>query len=545
VSVSDDERERTREPEPDGDDTRRAAREWERRQPRPPLVGRLTVSQWFTWAAVALAFVTAVGLTLGVIAIVRLTDARTLVVSKNSPALTASLELSNALINQETGVRGYALTGQSAFLGPYTTGKAQAADALRQLHAIATIAEHEGVRTDLAEIERRVARWEQEYARPTIAAVRARGPGAAGKPDPARGRTLFDGVRNALDREQREMVAVRDAGRQKLTSAARFLTITFIAIAVLIVVGIVGVLMALRGTVSRPLRGLGGRVRRTARGDFAREIQGEGPRDIVELASDVDVMRRRILDELAVITDAHRQLDAQARELQRSNAELEQFAYVASHDLQEPLRKVASFCQLLEKRYKGQLDARGEQYIEFAVDGAKRMQQLINDLLAFSRVGRFGAEQTVLDSDEILRRALTSLAAAIEESDAEIVVHGPLPRVRGEASLLAGVFQNLIGNALKFRGEGRPRIEVSAELVDEMWRFAITDNGIGIEPDYAERIFMIFQRLHSKEVYAGTGIGLAMCRKIVEYHGGRIWLDTESRDGTTFRFTLPAHQENE
>jgi signal transduction histidine kinase len=528
-----------------GQSARRAQREWERHQPRPPLVGRLTVSQWFTWAAVAMAAVTAVGLALGVIAIMRLNHARDLVVSKNGPALVASLQLSNALINQETGVRGYSLAGQRDFLRPYTMGRQQADAALRELHAVTTIEEHEGVRSDIAEIERLVDLWQREYAQPTIQAVARDGPDAPAKPNADLGRSLFDDVRNALDNEQAEMIVVRDAGKADLSNAANFLTGTFIAIALLIVLGIIGVVIALRNTVTRPLRGVGRRVRRTARGDFDEVIAGEGPRDVIELADDVDVMRRRILDELGAIKNAHERLDRQASELQRSNAELEQFAYVASHDLQEPLRKVASFCQLLEKRYKGQLDERGDQYIEFAVDGAKRMQQLINDLLAFSRVGRFGAEQQVVESRAILEQALTSLGAAIEESHAEIVVHEPLPRVRGEASLLAGVFQNLIGNALKFRGEAPPRIEIGAVRVGGAWQFTVTDNGIGIEPDYAERIFMIFQRLHPKDVYAGTGIGLAMARKIIEYHGGRIWLDTASRDGTTFRFTLPALQEDE
>lgn len=529
----------------DVDASRRAERAWEREQPKPPLVSRLTVSQWFTWAAVAMAVVTAIGLALGVAAIIRLTNARSLVVAKNGPALTASLQLSNALINQETGVRGFALAGQDTFLKPYTTGRREAAAALEQLHGVTTIDEHVKVRSYLREVERRVALWERQYAQPTIAAVRADGPGASGKPSADLGRDLFDDVRVALDREQAEMVRVRNAGRTELSNAATFLTATFVAIALLIVLGIIGVVVALRRTVSRPLRGVGRGVRRTARGDFEHEIAGEGPRDVVELAADVDVMRRRIVAELSAIKDAHEQLDAQTRELQRSNAELEQFAYVASHDLQEPLRKVASFCQLLEKRYKGQLDERADQYIDFAVDGAKRMQQLINDLLAFSRVGRFSGEQSVVALDEVVEHALGSLGAAIEESGAEVVVQQPLPRVRGEASLLAGVFQNLVGNALKFRDEGsRPRIEVGAERDGDEWCFAVTDNGIGIEPDYAERIFMIFQRLHPKDVYAGTGIGLAMCRKIVEYHGGRIWLDTESRDGTTFRFTLPALQED-
>jgi signal transduction histidine kinase len=524
---------------------RAAQREWEREQPKPPLVSRLTVSQWFTWAALAMAAVAAIGIVLGVVAIMRLTDARDLVVAKNGPALTASLQLSNALINQETGIRGYALAGQRDFLRPYENGRRAAAEALVQLRGITTIEEHDEVRRLLEDVQTHVAAWEEQYAQPTIAAVTADGPGAAAKPAADLGRRLFDRVRDALAAEQREITTVRNAGRQELTAAANFLTGTFVAIALLIVLGILGVVFALRRTVTRPLRGVGRRVRRTARGDFDHEIVGEGPRDVVELAEDVDVMRRRIVSELQSITVAQQRLETQTRELQRSNAELEQFAYVASHDLQEPLRKVASFCQLLEKRYKGQLDERGDQYIEFAVDGAKRMQQLINDLLAFSRVGRFNAEQQVVESGEILRHALTSLSAAIEESDAEIVVHEPLPRVRGEASLLAGVFQNLIGNALKFRSEDvRPRIEVGVERDGETWSFSITDNGIGVEPDYAERIFMIFQRLHPKDVYAGTGIGLAMCRKIVEYHGGRIWLDTEPSEGTTFRFTLPALQED-
>jgi len=513
--------------------------------PRPPLVSRLTVSQWFAWAAFAMGVVTAVSILLGVIAIARLSDARELVVDRNGPALTASLQLSNALINQETGVRGYALTGQQAFLVPYTRGRAEAAQALRELRSVTAIDEHEQVRDDLDEVVRRAERWEREYARPTIEAVRTGGPRAPDKPSAERGRALFDDVRDALDAEQRDMIEVRAAGREDLDNAADFLTATFAVIAVLVVAGIGGVVVALRRTVSRPLRGVGRGVRRTARGDFDHQIVGQGPRDVVDLADDVDAMRRRILSELETIKQAHEQLDEQTRELQRSNAELEQFAYVASHDLQEPLRKVASFCQLLEKRYKGQLDERGEQYIAFAVDGAKRMQQLINDLLAFSRVGRLTSEQEPIETEAALDQALTSLSTAIEESDAELVVRRPLPRVRGEASLLAGVFQNLIGNALKFRGQERPRITVGAERDGEEWLFTVTDNGIGIEPDYAERIFMIFQRLHPKDVYAGTGIGLAMCRKIVEYHGGRIWLDTESTEGTTFRFTLPALPEAE
>jgi light-regulated signal transduction histidine kinase (bacteriophytochrome) len=232
------------------------------------------------------------------------------------------------------------------------------------------------------------------------------------------------------------------------------------------------------------------------------------------------------------------------KDLQRSNSELEQFAYVASHDLQEPLRKVASFCQLLERRYSGQLDERGEQYLRFAVDGAKRMQVLINDLLAFSRVGRITREQTLVDCDTLVEQVLDNYSEVIESTGATIEV-AELPTVRGEESLLGGVFGNLISNALKFRGQDPPHVSVEVERTGEFWTFTVRDNGIGIADEYAERIFVIFQRLHHKDDYPGTGIGLAMCRKIIEYHGGTIWLDTTAETGTTFKFTLPAVEDDE
>jgi light-regulated signal transduction histidine kinase (bacteriophytochrome) len=255
-------------------------------------------------------------------------------------------------------------------------------------------------------------------------------------------------------------------------------------------------------------------------------------------------MRLRILQELSAVQEANESLAEHAAELQRSNAELEQFAYVASHDLQEPLRKVTSFCQLLQRRYGGQLDERADQYIEFAVDGAKRMQVLINDLLAFSRVGRTGSDLSRVDGDAALARAKANLATQIEQTGA-VIDAGPLPAVRAHLTLLSVVFQNLLGNALKFRGDQPPRISVTARRDGDVWSFSVSDNGIGIEPQYADRIFVIFQRLHDKAAYPGTGIGLAMCRKIIEYFGGRIWLDTEAADGTTFRFTLPALPDDE
>jgi light-regulated signal transduction histidine kinase (bacteriophytochrome) len=198
---------------------------------------------------------------------------------------------------------------------------------------------------------------------------------------------------------------------------------------------------------------------------------------------------------------------------------------------------------LLERRYKRQLDERADQYIAFAVDGAKRMQILINDLLAFSRVGRVVRDPVQVSCDAVLEQALANLSYTVEQTNAEVEAD-PLPRVSAEIPLLTTVFQNLISNALKFRGEETPRVRVTAHRDGDFWEFAIADNGIGIDAEYAERIFVIFQRLHNKADYPGTGIGLAMCRKIVEYHGGRIWLDTKVESGTRFCFTLPVIAED-
>jgi light-regulated signal transduction histidine kinase (bacteriophytochrome) len=208
---------------------------------------------------------------------------------------------------------------------------------------------------------------------------------------------------------------------------------------------------------------------------------------------------------------------------------------------------------MLQHRYQGQLDERADQYIDFAVDGAKRMQVLINDLLAFSRVGRVGAEEKVVAMDEVAADAVADLGAAIEESGAQVTIDGPLPQVRGDRSLLTALLQNLFANAIKFRGDAPPRVRLSCERTrqadagSDTYTFTVSDNGIGIAPRYADRIFVIFQRLHPKEEFTGTGIGLAMCRKIVEFHGGRIWLVPAPEDaghGATFSFTLPVYEED-
>ena len=227
------------------------------------------------------------------------------------------------------------------------------------------------------------------------------------------------------------------------------------------------------------------------------------------------------------------------QELARSNEDLQQFAYVASHDLQEPLRMVTSYVELLGRRYRGRLDDDADDFIGFVVDGAKRMQVLIDDLLAYSRVGTHAGPPELTSCQDAFDGATSNLEIAIKESGAS-VTHTDLPTIMGERSQLTQLFQNLIGNAIKFRGEDPPLVHIQADQKGEEWELAVSDNGIGVDPKHAERIFMIFQRLHSRAEYSGTGIGLAVCKRVVQRHGGRIWLEPNSPPGSRFVFTLPA-----
>ena len=226
------------------------------------------------------------------------------------------------------------------------------------------------------------------------------------------------------------------------------------------------------------------------------------------------------------------------KELERSNKELQQFAYVASHDLQEPLRMVGSFLQLLERRYSPQLDQDAKDFIFYAVDGAKRMQSLILDLLEYSRVGTRGKPFEKIDLNKILNLAKNNLKVAINESKANIICD-QLPAIYADDTQMVQLFQNLIGNAIKFHGENTPEIHIFSTRKNGSLEVSVKDNGIGIDPRYADRIFLIFQRLHNREDYPGTGIGLAICKRIVERHGGSIWVDSREGEGSTFRFTIP------
>jgi signal transduction histidine kinase len=283
-------------------------------------------------------------------------------------------------------------------------------------------------------------------------------------------------------------------------------------------------------------------------GDFDHRIAIEGDDELSALALASNEMASSLKASYISIENLQREVTERIRlenklketliEVQRSNRELEQFAYVASHDLQEPLRMVSSYTQLLAESYKNQLDDKAHKFIHYAVDGAVRMQLLINDLLAYSRIGTKGKPLEPTDAHAVLGEVISNLKMYIDEAKA-IITNDELPEVRADDSQLVQLFQNLISNAIKFKGEAVPRVHVSARDEGQEWLFSVRDNGIGIEQEYADKVFVIFQRLHTKEEYPGSGIGLAICKKIVERHGGRIWFESVVGKGTTFYFTLP------
>jgi signal transduction histidine kinase len=256
-------------------------------------------------------------------------------------------------------------------------------------------------------------------------------------------------------------------------------------------------------------------------------------------AAELALANSKLQSEIEQRIESERELAVRTKELERSNEELERFAYVASHDLQEPLRAVASHVQILAEDYKGKLDADADESIHHAIEGAAHMRLLIHDLLAYSRVNRKNEPLEAMPASEALTKALRHLAVSVRESNAEVVC-GELPLVEADPTQLIQLFQNLVGNALKFRGSSPPRVRVSADRTDEGWLFSVRDNGIGIDPQYNDRIFAPFERLHGRHEYPGTGVGLAICKKIVERHGGRIWVESKPGEGSTFRFTMPA-----
>ncbi|MCT9932655.1 ATP-binding protein [Planotetraspora sp. A-T 1434] len=516
-----------------------------RPEPLPPLappagMGPLPVGRWFLLAGTAVALVFAVGVTAILIALTQTQGARKTLVDVIDPTALHTLEISTALQAQEGAIRGYGLTTEQQYFQDYRQGVADEQAATGQIAALLPrLPDPSALRSRMDRLTIAAAAWRRDYAEKIAAAVPKVGANAVNRDLGKVNVERFNDVRAALADQQDLLNRLHDLGRDRLQKGWRTI---YVAVAVLVgslALAVIGCTLIVRYVVILPVARLARQVRAVATGDFDRELGVERPAELRELSGHVDGMRRRIVSEWRAAEEARQQFAEQAKELKRSNGELEQFAYVASHDLQEPLRKVASFSQMLEQRYADQLDDRARQYIAFAVDGAKRMQLLINDLLDFSRVGRVGGELTPVASEDALDRALRNLDALLTDAGATVTRDDDLPEVVGNTLLLSQLFQNLVGNAVKFRGSEPPLIHIGAERDGGMWEFHCSDNGIGVDPKYADRIFLIFQRLHPRDVYPGSGIGLALCRKIVEYHGGRIWLDGGEGAGATFRWTLP------
>jgi len=519
-------------------------------------VSAFSVRSWSLRGRVV-ALCVAVGAVLSALAVVaavtaqRSNDNVDQLINKAGPIRTAGESLNAAMINQETGIRGYAISGGTANLQPYVDGLASQNQLLAQIRDLLEPGGDPGVTAALADVQAQADAWRSSVATPVIAAVRGRGPDAGKAIIDAANSSQFDQVRRSVTALQAQIVIYRQRIVAAAKGTSRTLVSILIAAAGIIVLAGAALLLVLDRLVTQPVVDLASQVRDVAAGNYDRRIASAGSPELKVLADDVDGMRRQIAAELAEVRDTrgevewiNEQLKIQTAELTRSNRDLEQFAYVASHDLQEPLRKVASFCQLLQRRYAGQLDERADQYIAFAVDGAQRMQRLINDLLAFSRIGRFATGFTDVDLNRVLAE-VTSQLEPRAGAGGEILWSG-LPVVEGEESLLTTLFVNVIGNALKFRRPGVPpvvRVSAEREGEDGQWRITVRDNGIGIEREFADKVFVIFQRLHARDTYEGTGIGLAIVKKIVEYHGGRIWLDLDVEDGTSINFTVPATAE--
>lgn len=473
----------------------------------------------------------------GLVLVLRQVDeALTTETSRTFPARIAASQLLTSLVDQETGLRGYALTGDARFLEPYRQGVVDEQAARAELERL--VDRDDPARVALLTVDAAIVAWRDQYASLRIA------DGTAGGTDRSIefGRELFERVRETSAALDARLAQDLEAAEAKADRDRRLAVIVLGAMGVAVLAGVVGLQRALRTAVLGPMKRLAAQVATVSGGEHAMPIRPDGPPDIQTMGAGVESMRLELMGALHEVEDQRRSLERRALELARSNADLEQFAYVASHDLQEPLRKVASFCQLLEQRYGGQLDERADQYIAFAVDGAKRMQRLIDDLLTFSRVGRTSDGFVELDLTETVQAAWNALDRRVQETGArlECDIAPEAGRVSGDASLLGVLFGNLLGNSLKYRHPDRPpRVRVRAAVAGGMVRIDVSDNGIGIPEQYADKVFVIFQRLHGRDEYEGTGIGLALVKKIVEFHGGTISLGPPPAQGACITFELP------
>ena len=458
--------------------------------------------------------------------------------TRSYQTLLESEALMQSLLNMETGVRGYLVTGDQSFLDPYDSGRADFVTHLAETNDLLANAPAQVVR--LQELQRLEERWLNTMIAPAIEqrrdAPNVQTALSAATAQANERKAMMDDMRNVIRRiEDQENALLQMRGAQVAQRRQSFELTLWIGGLLSILITLALAVFAARAAHQVALTQASLELSNVQLRDSKAEIEAENA-------------QRRAAEE---------KLQGAVQDLQRSNAELEQFAYVASHDLQEPLRAVAGCVQVLQKRYQGKLDARADQFIEHAVDGAQRMQNLINDLLAYSRVGTHGKPFEAVSMEKIAERALLNLSECIKETGVEIT-RDALPGVWGDGGQLELVLQNLVSNALKFRGENEPQVHIGYALRRVEMRvegeislspepqhvFSVRDNGLGIEPQYFERIFVMFQRLHTRTEFPGTGIGLAICKKIVERHGGNIGVQSALGEGTTFWFSLPVHVEN-
>ncbi|MCU1401629.1 MAG: putative two-component sensor protein [Acidimicrobiales bacterium] len=510
---------------------------------------------WSSWTLarrlrVALVALSCLLVVAGLTLVVVLREADRALSEQSQRTFTARLsasQLLTALVDQETGLRGYALTGDQQFLEPYRQGLVNEQTARATLERV--VPPNDAARLSLLTVDAAITAWRDQYA-----TLRTDGGSSTGADNSIQfGRQLFDRVRQTNSDLDAQLALQLTSARNEADRDRHVVIVVLGLMAAVVFVAVVGLQRALKTTVLQPLDRLAAQVRVVSGGEHRAPIRPEGPPDIREMGEGVESMRVELVGVLAEVESQRRGIERKAAELARSNADLEQFAYVASHDLQEPLRKVASFCQLLEQRYHGQLDDRADQYIAFAVDGAKRMQLLITDLLTFSRVGRTSAGFASVDLAVTVAKAWDGLDDQVRASGAllEVDLAEEARHVHGDASLLQMLLTNLFGNAMKYRRDDLApvvRVTSATEATTEdttdaqMVRVEVADNGIGIPDEYAEKVFVIFQRLHGRDEYGGTGIGLALAKKVVEFHGGSIRVQPSALGGTSLSFTLPLEE---
>jgi len=452
--------------------------------------------------------------------------------------LATSSAMEKSFVDIETGQRGYLITRDPQFLEPRDRGKE---DVVRFGETLRARVQTAAARREVEAIVDAVDSYLAEYSDPLVEDAR-NGAGieklaarlSEGKRRADAIRAQFDHFQSVrADRAQREDRAARSSA----DDARMLARVLWFALAALLV----AVALLLARSLSRPLDRMRAGIAQVAEGDFGARVDGGGLPETAELAAAFNDMAAQLQQSRLELDRQRLEVERHAAALERSNADLEQFAYAAAHDLQEPLRTVASYTELLARRYRGQLDAEADEFIEFAVQGATRMQALIRDLLTFSRINTRADEPAPVDIGAVLDDVERSLTVAREESGARIEREGTLPTVLGDRSQMEQLLQNLIGNAIKFRGDAPPIVRIEHDPAKHgLIELRVVDNGIGIKPEYRDRVFRLFQRLNSRSSYDGTGIGLALCKRIVERHGGTIWIESPPDGGTTFHFTLPA-----